>query len=345
MQLSTGLIKAMGYSEHPSEDILSVRFGVLRAYSLQGLVFDSSCEIMKSNKFTFGHNCTVAISQSINDCSLLLTGEKFTDDEKAWCLEKKARPPFILLYFKESSEHILKGGFRQKEKDYILVHDAFPNGKTEIKQWEKIDLPSIVTALTVCLSSPDGYLKLVPVDKSIFGKTGDGLTVFDLKITGKMEGYTSIPKRIDAINLSLQDSVNLFSNLDVKISRHIYMALGESDRLKQFIYFFLFVERYTHSQYKLLHYEVEAKELINIPSRLQESATLFFKERHNDAKNLTQRFCWCAILKWNHLNDEDIDCFKEVRNIRNKISHGEDIDEASLPIEKIRKLSLKLLDK
>lgn len=332
LNLSTALIEAMGYSKHPPDDVLKVKFGILKIYALQGIVFENNDEVMQSNIFVFD-TCKVVVSQFINEASKLLLGDALTDNEEEWLLEKKAKPPFVVLYFNDDTEHVLSGGFRQKEGENIITYDAFPNGNMGIANWEKSTLPNIVTALTVHFSTSDRFVKLVPIDTRIFGETDNNQTLFNLKFTVNGYGYASTSKKIDEINSSLQDSVNLFSNLNEKLSRHIFMALGESDRLKQFLYFFLFIETYTNRQYVLLNTKQKKpyKTLENQNKIKEEGGELFCK------------FRCCKISVWKHLNDEDIESFKEMKKIRNDISHGEDIEESKLPVEKIQRLALKLL--
>ena len=121
------------------------------------------------------------------------------------------------------------------------------------------------------------------------------------------------------------------------------MALEEPDRLKQFLYYFLFIERFTHSQFKKIDYDNYAKNMFNIPARIKNVGMEFFKERQLDAKNLSQRFQWCSLLFWNEIDDSDVTSFKELKKTRDLISHGENVIESTLPVEEIRRLALKLL--
>lgn len=321
MQASSSAIESMGYTKYSDDDELLVKFAVQRVYSLQGINFEKESEILKSAVFQFGKQCKVVIADSVN----------------------KARPPYLLVCFEENEEHILKGGYRQKKEDHILTYDEFKNGKQEIKQWEAEELPSIITSLTVHLSEPDLQIKLVSLDRSVYGKTKDDKTLFDLKMSMSATGYVSRSKSTVDINLSLKKSTYLYSSLDQKTSRHIFMALEEPDRLKQFLYYFLFIERFTHSQFKKIDYDKCAQNMFNIPARMNVVGMEFFKERQLDAKNLSQRFQWCSLLLWCEINDSDVTSFKKLKKTRDLISHGENVAESSLPVEEIRTLALKLL--
>jgi len=336
----------MGFAEYPETDSLDIRFGIIRVYSLQGINFKPDSSPMHSEVFGFGDNCVVAVSNSINEASLLLTGDDFFDedeDEEEWIKKKKVAPPFVLIYFKEFQSRTLNGGHRKEHNGSMFTYDAFPEGKEDIRKWEKEELPSIYTALIVQFSRLDRPASLLPVERSIFGTTSTGSTLFDIKLTGNATGFVSSGKTTEEINESLVKSSALLSALTYKSSRHIYSALNESDRLKQFMSYFLFIERHTHSQFKSLNYENNAHTAFNAPERICQTSKLFFESRFNDSRNLAQRFHWCAILAWQQLNDQDVNDFLEIKKVRDKLTHGEDIEESELPVEKAKLLALKLL--
>lgn len=343
MQASSSAIEKMGYSKYPDDDVLSVKFAVQRVYSVQGINFEKESELLKSAVFQFGKQCKVVIADSVNNAANEICGEDYAENEDEWVKEKKGHPPYLLVCFEENEEHILKGGYRQEEEGYILTYDEFKDGKQEIKKWEAEELPNIITSLTVHLSEPDLQIKLVSLDRSVYGKTKDDKTLFDIKMSMSATGFVSRPKSTVDINLSLKKSTNLYSSLDQKTSRHIFMALEEPDRLKQFLYYFLFIERFTHSQFKKIDYDSCAQNMFNIPARMNVVGMEFFKERQLDAKNLSQRFQWCSLLLWSEINDNDVTSFKKLKKTRDLISHGENVIESTLPVEEIRILALKLL--
>jgi len=341
--LSNYAIEKMGYTKFSEDDHISVKFAVQRIYTLQGVKLQDNVSPLISKAIVFGKQCKVIIAQSVNEAANIITGEDYAENEDEWAAEKKARPPYVLVCFEEQEAHILRGGYRQEKDDYILTYDAFENGKKEIEKWELDELPSIITALTVHFSMFNLPVKLITLDRNVYGKTANGKTLFDskMKISGK--GYVSRPKSVDEINSSLQRAVDLYSSLNEKTSRNIFMALEERDPLKQFLYYFLFIERFTHSQFKNINFDDCAKHIFNIPTRLDKAGIGFFKERQLDSKNLAQRFQWCSLLVWDNFNDEDVDAFKSLKKTRDLISHGENVDETKLPIHIARNLALKML--
>lgn len=207
----------MGFTEYPETDSIEIHFGIIKAYSLRGMMFEKDCEIKQSEVVSFGHNCAVTLSQSINEACKLLTGNVFADDEEKWLSDKKAIPPFALIYFREKMPRVMRGGYRQEKDGYIYTYDAIPEGKIDIKNWENESLPNIVTALTVHLSTLERQVDLVPVERSVFGTTKEGKTLFDLKLTGSASAHVSSPQSLEEINSSLERSEKLFSGLTDKV--------------------------------------------------------------------------------------------------------------------------------
>lgn len=343
LTLSKNVIEAMGFKEFPINDLLEVRFGTIKVFSLRGMFFENESDEKKSKVISISDRCTVAIAQSINEASELLTGDVFTEDEDNWLSSKKAIPPFLLIYFEESQLTKLQGGYRQEKNGCVYTYDAFPDGKKEIRDWENDSIPGIVTSLTVNLSTIERQVELVPLETAVFGTTQDGATLYDVKVTGNASGYVSSPKSVDEINASLEKSKKLIPILTKDVCRNFYTALNEPDRMKQFLGYFQFIERYTHSTFKTLSFNNDAKVIFNVPERINEPIFRFFEKLFIDAKNLAQRFHWCAIIAWEDIEEIDISFFLEAKEIRDRLSHGELVEESALPVEKLKILCLKLL--
>lgn len=103
------------------------------------------------------------------------------------------------------------------------------------------------------------------------------------------------------------------------------------------------IEICTHNTFKEIDYDSKVVHLHNLPERVKKSAAEFLVDSQKESKNLLQRFMWCSILKWSEVEDPDIDAFKSLKKIRDKIYHGEEIAESSLPIHLAQLLALKLL--
>jgi hypothetical protein len=343
MIISTDGIEAMGYTGYPVTDVIEVHFGILRAYSLRGIVFQHDCEEKHSEVVSITDRCTVSIAQSVNKASRMLTGEIFVDHEEKWLSDRKVNPPFLLIYFRETSPRELQGEYRKEKDGCIYTYDAFPESKKEILEWEDKVLPGVVTSLTVHLSTLKQQVDLVPIERSIFGVTSKGEMLSDLKLTGSASFYSPSPKSLSEINNSLKESKRLLPILTKDVCRHFYAALNEPDSMKKFLGYFQFIERYTHSTYKSLNYSNDAQKVFDFPDRIKEPTAKFFEKIFADSKNVSQRFHWCSMIAWKKIESSDIACFLEIKKIRDQLSHGEHIEEKELPVEKAKSLALKLL--
>lgn len=343
MILSKYAIEGMGFQEHSEEDKLLVTFSIIRVYSLQGLIFESSCEDKRSKTIAFGENCNAVIAQSVNEGCRVLTGNDFADDEAKWLSDNNASPPFALIHFTENEPCMLRGGYRKDDNGNILTYNAFPKDKLEIQDWENNIEIRIITALTVHLSTIDRQVKLLPIARSVFGLTSEGRMLFDIKFACSASAYVSSPKSTDAIASSLDQAKLLFERLSKDAIRHFHAALNENDRLKQFLGFYLFIERFTHNAFKSLTFEGNVRLLFKIAPRVEETSTALFSKMFSESDNIAQRFRWCAMAIWNHLNDDDVSRFLELKKVRDKLAHGEHIDEVMLPVESAKTLGLKLL--
>jgi len=123
MKLTKHGIEAMGFTEYPETDSLEVRFGIIKAYSVQGMMFEKDCDTKQSEVIPFGPNCRVVIAQSLNEASNLLTNDSFVEDEAKWLSDRKAKAPFALIYIQEEKYRVLNGGYRQEKNDCIYTYE------------------------------------------------------------------------------------------------------------------------------------------------------------------------------------------------------------------------------
>lgn len=345
-------IEAQGYKEYPDSDVLEMSFfGLVRVYSLQGILFEDSCPDKKTEVTALSDSCSVAIDQSVNEALKMLVAcdELLCDDEEKWLAEKKkeipliSEFPFLLIYLKITKPEKLKGGYRKEEDGCIHTFEAFPEISEEIAKWKDKELPSIVTSLTVNLSTLNQSIKLVPAHCIFFGITKEWRVLYNLTLKVTADLLVASHKNIETINNCLSDSKILLPVLTKDVCRHFYAALNEPDRMKQFLFYFHFIERYIHNEYKTISYRDDAMKIFNIPHRINDSGSEFFKGILSESKNIAQRFHWCAIIAWDNIEENDVANFKEVKKVRDQLSHGEHVEESELPIEKTRELALKLL--
>ena len=336
-----GLAK-LGFKEYSKENILNASFILVKIYSIQGFTLRESDESNETSSVQYGDNCIAMIGNSINKVSQILFNDNFVEDEELWKKENKTSSPFLFIKYGPTKFHQLKGGYRQVNNEKIITYDGFPDARKELKAWENTNLYSIITAISSQFSSVKQIIDILPVSRNILGETNEGVALEDIKIEVHANASSSSVVKIDKLNTLLKASSALYNKLDEKSSRSFYTAINEKDKLKQFLYFFFFIERYTHQTFKKIDFQSLIDKSNNDSAELSKSFLNSFLKLSKEAKNLTQRFHWCSILIWK-LDDNDIESFQYFKKTRDGISHGEDFNEATLPVMDIRKLALKLL--
>lgn len=204
-------------------------------------------------------------------------------------------------------------------------------------------IPQLIASLSVHLSFLNERIRFKPILRETYGKTKSGESIQDIRMEFSLKMLSSKDVNSAEVKKRIQDSLKLYNQLDSKVSSFLHAALEEADRLKQFLNFFLVLEIYTHRVFQTIDFQNYVMEVNNIPDRIQVSGEKFFLERQAESKNLLQRFHWCALLVWEKIDDKDIEDFKSIKKIRDRITHGENVPEATLPVDLAEKLCLKLL--
>ena len=105
----------------------------------------------------------------------------------------------------------------------------------------------------------------------------------------------------------------------------------------------MFIERQTHGTFKSLSYEKNARQLFFIQQKMGGEDSNFFSAIFSGSSNVADRFRWCAMTVWGQLDEQDIRDFLELKKVRDKLAHGDHIEESDLPVKKAKLLALKLL--
>ncbi len=316
-------LDTLGFKEYSKENILNANFVLVKIYSIQGFALEESEESNETSLMQYGDNCIAVIGNSINKISQILFSDNFVEDEELWKKENKTSSPFLFIKYGSTQFHQLEGGHRKVNNETLIIYDGFPNARKELEIWENTDLCSIITAISSQLSSTEQIIDVLPVSRNILGRTDEGVALEDIKIEMHGNASSSYMLKIDKLNTLLKASSTLYNKLDEKSSRSFYTAINEKDKLKQFLYFIFFIERYTHQTFKKIDFQSLVDKSNNNSVRSSKSFLNSLSELAKEAKNLTQRFHWCSIFIW-RLEDSDIKSFQYFKKTRDRISHGED---------------------
>jgi hypothetical protein len=314
-------LRFLGFEPFQSGDAIAARFHLFRIYAVQGIIVQDT-ESADCRVYT-GPDWDLAIGNSINQLSKALLGDNYVDDEAEWQKRVGLSPPFLLLHVGPTDLMRATEGFLKRIDGALITHDCFPNAKEELAKRESDAIEPAVAALSMAFAGLPYRVELRACDRAVFGITESGETVNDFKVTLSGSGYVSSPLPADEIARRVEHAVRIQRHLSPDISRFYYLGLSEDDPLKQFLYHFLFIERYTHQVFKRIACQTDLSGLFNVSPRLAATTAEFSNELRSSAKSLVPRFVWCAILAWSNLTDTDVDTFKFLKHERDRLSHGE----------------------
>jgi len=161
------------------------------------------------------------------------------------------------------------------------------------------------------------------------------------EIIFKGYGYLSTRPSIEEISNQIQNANKLAQNIPNRVAYFFEIATQEKDKFKQFVYYFLAIEIYIQKLFKKEKQELDNSSLFNFVH--SDIKSLMKDCLINDKANLLDKLIWCYLLKDNKIEETDINNFKLIKKYRDRINHGEIIDEESLPIELAKQLALKLM--
>lgn len=343
MGLTNYTLEKMGFEKIPANLTIEARFRSLNVYEARGIVSDKKAPLDPSSLKNTDNEVSFSLGDSVNEICRILAGDDFTDDEDKWKTETKTSPPYMIVLTESSEQVTCSNGYWKQENEEIFTHDCFTEAKESLQKLENIRTAVVVAALSASLSSEQRSVVFVPVAREVFADTNFDKRLRDLRFEFSAEAYGS--SQIDTTSASnkISSALKLSHSILPKVGYFFGLATKEKDRLKKFLYLFLVIEIHTHQTFKELDYAGALTRLHVLPDRIADSAAAFYIDRQKEAKNLTQRFMWCSILRWSDVCDSDVENFKVVKRIRDRIYHGEEVAEKSLPISEAQSLALKLI--
>ena len=332
----------MGFKEIPSEMKIEANFNSAAIYSVEGinikeLTSDSYPDLSYKNE-----NFSFAFGNSINEISRKLLGDDFVDDEESWQKENNVRPSYFIIHFKIKDPFFCSSGYWKQDEEYLYTYNCFADAKKALKEKENKIIPSLISSLTVQLSKIHKSIRFRRINRMVYAKTSEDITLFDVRVKLSAQFSTSENVLPNKINDKVNKALDQYSKFEPRVASLFYSGLTEEDRFKKFLNLYQSLEIYIHKTFKQIEFENHVDAVNSSPKRLKKTARKFFINRQAQSKNLTQRFMWCAILKWKRLEDSDVENFKKIKKTRDKLSHGEKIPESNLQIEKLENLLLKV---
>jgi hypothetical protein len=78
------------------------------------------------------------------------------------------------------------------------------------------------------------------------------------------------------------------------------------------------------------------------PGRWQNSLLRFLTAQREKRTSLRDRFVWCALCAWTHLDDADVDAFAHLKKIRDDIAHGASSAPPAEAVVKIQEPAIRI---
>jgi hypothetical protein len=320
--LSTELMRAMGF--HPIEmgESVTAAFTSVCVYEARGIALQAGTTEIISGAIA-GVNYRIATGKGLNETCVALANDVYVEGEDDWKQEKGCSGPFVLIQLGPTQQYtITTGQIRTEEDESKTTFESFPDLRNELAALEAAALPQLVTALTCLLGGPDRHLELRKIDRTSAGRTDTGAVIHDIYF--HFSGTAIVSQGLAATQLAagLHAAAALAPQLNAKAAQFFALGLGEDDELKRFLYFFLALEVQTHAVFGRVDNATALQNMIDPTLPPRPSAVALLHRQVDQLRNLFDRFVWCAVCAWSHIDDTDVEQFKKLKTARDNIAHG-----------------------
>lgn len=321
---SESMLDAMGFQEPMAQGSIVASFISVSVYEVRGVSLPEGFSEAKQASVA-GATYRIALSRSVNAGCQELVGEDFTESEPDWSKEVKSQGPFLLIGVGPTDFTACKSGRMGKGPDgSIETYDCFPGIREQLTSLESRVLPPVLAACKLALNQSGQYVSLRELARARVGRTSDKVNVRDVRIEVRAHGIVSRAVSAEQGAEALQSIVKQAPKLHPRATKYFALGMAEDDQLKRFLYFFLSLEVETHAVFGRLDHADKLRSQIfqqGLDAPRQSAAKLI----HGNIagwKSLYDRFVWCATCAWPMLTEEDIALFKELKNARDDIAHG-----------------------
>lgn len=316
-------------------------FHSIHVYEVRGFTLEASClEPLSGMVEGFGY--TLSVGASVNAVCLRIIGDNYIESEDEWQLEHKCTPPYLVVHLGPTAKHEATVTHAKEEGRTITTHNRFLLAKAELREIEGKVLPLLLSALECSFSLNEPAVHFLPIDRAVYGITPDNRTVLDFSI--HVSGQLTVSSKLEAFQVEerLASGVNLASTMNPKVARFFQLGLNDDDPLKKFLYFFLAIEIETHATFGKIDHAKNFSLLITAPQRVTVSTHEFFNGHRQRWTNLRDRFVWCTLCIWTHMDDADIEEFVRLKKIRDEIAHGSTATPPQWAVSGVQRLATKL---
>lgn len=344
MHITNHGLEAMGYETMGPSECLRGTFTRIEIFSIQGMALETTSLAPISENIN-GVRFKLGFGSSLNEVCRQLIENDYVDDEEQWKKDTRSRAPFMILLFGPTDEHIGTGTHFQNHGDIIATYDSFQKAKQELSRQVDAVVPSLLASLSINFANEEHKLSFPHCQSTVSGKTPDGKKILDLKFDISATVIVSRSMHEAELSKILASSFSMAKRIDNDIAHFYYNGLNESDPLKRFLNFFLFIERSIHQTFKKIDHDVGASNLLSQHEHVSIYGKKLFNTQRNSWSDLRSRFIWCIMHKWIHLTDLDGENFDHLKGVRDNISHGAISEPKSEDVAAIEALAVRIQGK
>jgi|GEM_PF-1030247 len=337
-------LKHLGFEPITQATSFSAVFHRLDVLRIHGFTLDDACLVEKRQQLIRGVTFSFGLGNSINELCRRLVDDDYTPDETAWLKEKKLAPPFLVVHLGPTERVTAEAGHSRRHENQLVTYNAFAESRLELKSLSRRLLPQITACLTSQFATYPELVSFEEADTTTFGITDQGETLFDFVIHGNATVSVSRHRRGEEILALLESALSDQNGIAPRAAEYYYLALKEKDELKDFLFFFLSLEVFTHRTFKGLRHQQYIASMVKPPADLANAGAQFFSISES-SKSLKERFVWCAMCVWNGITDSDVDSFSKLKRLRDDIAHGNTSSVSRDHVREARALASKVLSK
>jgi hypothetical protein len=341
VHVSNYVLETWGLKALPTAQRLAATFHSLHVYEVRGFTFETSTILGPIAGTVHGFPYALCVGDSVNAICHALVGQEYADSEEKWRVDHKAAPPYLVIHMGPTARHEATITHAKEEGRAITTYSKFLLAKAELKEIEGKVLSPLLSGLTCSFSLHEPPAHLVPTDSRAFGITDDNRTVDDFSLN--VSAQLTLASKLSSVKIEERVSagIALADAMNVQVARFFHLALSEEDPLKRFLYFFLAIENKIHTTFKAINHTKNISQFVSAPARVAASTEALFNA-HKHWTNLRDRFIWCTICIWTHLDEADIKEFETLKEVRDKIAHGSLASPPHFSVLQVQKLATKL---
>jgi hypothetical protein len=336
-------MEAMGFRKHEPNFEFQCKAYWLKIYSIEGLEFLDkediySDQVNENLSFSIGHDAKSTVLQ-------LLKGDNVKNIEQI--IEEKCKTgPYLATLASNNKEYNLKCkwlGF--VEEDHYIVYYSLEEARIDLVEcMAAYEIPFIAMASSIVSHRNQGT-RLSRLASFIYGLTPDNKCVDDIRSNMSATIIAGNASSAKQCHERIMKGVRLSMPISKRVSKLYYLAMGEDDPVKKFIFSWTSLEVLINSTFDTIKSSTIIFPDLGEDSPFRESVNNLFRDKNRGriVTSIAQKYLFLSCFFWKQLNVDDYDLFSQCKKVRDKFNHGSEIDLSSLPVNKLTYLLDKIL--